>query len=86
MAAGLLLASSAAASACDDEQHAAVPGGGSASALLRAGLAPAGVAASAAAWTRVPVQAKAVVPAPVLDARSLRAGVHAAPLELAQKN
>lgn len=86
LAAGALLASSLAASACEDAEHAVAPGGGSASALQRAGLMPAGVASMSGSWKRVPLQVGAAAPAATLDARSLRAGVHAAPLELAEKN
>lgn len=84
--AGMLLASSGIALACEDALHAVAPGGGSASALQRAGLAPNGVAASAAAWTRVPPKTTAATPVVALDARSLRAGLHAAPLQLADTN
>jgi len=86
LAVGMLLASSAVASACEDAQHASAPGGGSASAALRAGLAPAGVAVAAGQWRRVPLEVVAAAPAPSLDARSLRAGVHVMPLELAEKD
>lgn len=85
--AGLFLMSTVAASACDDElQATAVPGGGSASALQRAGVAPAGVAAAAPVWKRAPLQAKATVPAAPLDARSLRAGVRPIPIEVVDEN
>jgi hypothetical protein len=85
--AGLLVLVAGGALACDDGTaiHAAGEvGGGSPGAMQRAGIGPSGVAGAPLPWSRAPASASSVA-AVRLDARALRGGVHAMPIDVASQ-
>jgi hypothetical protein len=71
--------------ACENGMAASVqkPLGGTPGALVRAGIGPTGVSGEMLAWSRAPANSSSPATVALLDARALRGGVHAKPIEIA---